>query len=73
MIGMLWFNNDPAKPLPEKIGEAAAYYRTKYGAVANVCIVNPKTLGDEQPIINGVTVKASKQIMPNHFFVGVEQ
>jgi hypothetical protein len=72
VIGLLWFDNDKTKPLPEKIGEAAAYYRTKYGGHPNVCLVNPKTLGDEQPAVSGVKVSASRQVMPNHFFVGVE-
>ena len=72
MIGLLWFDPDKTKTLPEKIGEAVAFYTAKYGGHPNTCIVNPATLGDQAPAIEGVTVKASKQVMPNHYFVGVD-
>ena len=71
-IGMLWYSPDKTKTLPEKIGEAVAFYRSKYGGTANVCFVNPQMIGEPPPTVPGMTVKTSKSVMPNHFWVGVE-
>lgn len=72
MIGMLWFNNDPKTDLADKIRQAADYYAQKYGKHPTVCLVNPKTLGEQAPAVDGVKVAPSRQVMPNHFFVGIE-
>lgn len=71
-IGLLWYSPDTTKTLPEKIGEAVTFYRAKYGGTANVCFVNPKMIGEQPPVVPGMTVKTSRSVMPNHFWVGVE-
>lgn len=73
MIGLLWYNPDPKTALADKIRQAVDFYRTKYGGHPNVCLVNPKTLGEQAPAVDGVRVDASKSVQVNHFFVGVEQ
>lgn len=72
MIGLLWFDNDQKKPLADKIRQAVDFYAKKYGGHPNVCLINPKTLSEQTPAVDGVKVNASRQVMPNHFFVGVE-
>ena len=67
--GMLWYDNDK-KPLAEKIAEAAAYYRDKYGQVPNCCHI-PEA--ESEANINDVRVVASPYILPNHLWIGVEQ
>ena len=71
-LGMLWFDNDKDTTLPDKISKAAAYYRTKYGETPNIVFTNPKTLGETIPAVPGFTVKATRSIMPNHLWMGVE-
>ena len=66
---MLWFDNDK-KPLAEKITEAAAYYRDKYGQAPNCCHV-PRS--ESATDINGIRVVASPYILPNHLWIGVAQ
>jgi len=68
-IGMLWFDNSKAS-LEDKISLAAEYYEKKYGAKPNVCIVHPSMLA-EKCQQNGISVRSSKQVMPNHLWIGV--
>jgi hypothetical protein len=78
-IGMLWFDNDPKAEINVKIERAVAFYRTKYGKTPNLCFVHPSMLrsaADEPqrlPSPNGsvVEVRASRSVLPNHFWIGV--
>ena len=85
-IGMLWFDDDPKRPLEEKIERAAKRYQEKYGVTPNLCYANPRTVGDAQPTINlrlptnkngkvtpQVTLKQARSILPNHFCLGVAE
>ena len=67
---MLWYDNEK-KPLAEKIGAAAAYYRRKYGQAPNCCHV---PAGVETPeTVGAVRVVTSPYILPNHLWIGVEE
>ncbi len=87
-IGMLWFDDDPKRPLEEKIERAAKRYQEKYGEPPNLCYANPRTVGDAQPTINlkansgksvaaahipQVMLKQARSILPNHFWLGVAE
>ena len=75
-IGMLWFDNDKRSDYPEKIARAAAYYHKKYGKAPNICFVHPgtiKTVKDDQLVHSqGVEIRISKTMLPNHFWIGVD-
>ncbi len=68
--GMLWFDNDPTSGLPEKVQRAADYYRRKYGAAPDLCLVHPHMLGKGQPALGTIEVEGEAGIQPNHFWVG---
>lgn len=76
-IGMLWFDNDPKAEISTKIERAARYYREKYGRQPNICFVHPSMLqegyltrpGEKER--NPIEVRASKSVLPNHFWIGV--
>lgn len=70
MIGMLWFDNDMKKDLVLKITEAAAYYRAKYGATPTFCYL---PFGSVTPTVEGLEIKATKQIQGNHLWIGVKK
>ena len=84
-IGMLWFDNDPAAGLSVKVERAAAYYRTKYGKTANLCFVHPSMIPvaapaapqqspDGKPLtMAGVEIRSNRSVLPNHFWIGVNQ
>lgn len=69
-FGMLWFDNDPKIALSEKIEEASAYYRKKYGQAPNQCIVNPVMLSDGRVKLSSLKITASPMILPNHLWIG---
>lgn len=70
-IGMLWFDNDNKADLATKIQRAASYYHTKYGKAPNICLVHPRTLGNNTCKGTGIEVKATRSVLPNHFWLGV--
>jgi len=71
-VGMMWLDADGKRPLEEKIERAADYYREKYGRFPNLCFVNTGTI-DNEKTIGKILVQPIKTILPNHFWLGVEQ
>ncbi len=71
--GMLWFDNDPKTALDQKIQQAAAYFRAKYGQFPDVCLVHPSMLAEPQHRAGRVTVRPLRIIAPNHLWIGVEE
>jgi hypothetical protein len=70
-IGMLWFDNDNKSDLATKIQRAATYYHSKYGKAPNLCLVHPKTLGDNLWKSGNIEVRTTRSVLPNHFWLGV--
>jgi len=86
-VGMLWFDNDPAKGLDDKIERAAAYYRKKYGRQPTICFIHPSMFptdnADESAQqknnaraeakirVGGLEIRSNQSILPNHFWIGV--
>lgn len=74
MIGMLWYDNDPRTDIASKIYQAVDYYMQKYHARPNLCYVHPSMIVPKaEDHISGVEVRTSKQVRPNHFWLGVEK
>jgi len=65
----MWFDNDPHRPLEEKVKKAVQRYREKFGRVPNICYVNPDLLSGDEIRLKSVRVVASSRILPNHFLV----
>ena len=80
-IGMLWFDNDKKTDYEAKIERAATYYRNKYGKTPNLCFVHPCMIpingskNTEKTSIKsqGVEVRTSKTMLPNHFWIGINR
>ncbi len=71
--GMLWFDDGP-QALKDKVERAVTFYGTKYGRTPTLCLVHPATLADgKEGVVAGVTLRSSRSVLPNHFFVGVEE
>ena len=70
-VGMLWFDNDNKSDLVTKINRAASYYHTKYGKAPNLCFVHPSMLGSNTWQGAGIEVRATRSVLPNHFWLGV--
>ena len=69
-MGMLWFDDAPHKSLAQKVREAAAYYRRKYGE-PRVCFVPPQALTAETLQVEGVRVLPLPTVPPHHLWIGV--
>ncbi len=70
--GMLWFDNDPKTELPEKITQAATYYKKKYGLTPTTCFVNPKMVEKKKSKQGNIEVRATKTIMPHYLWIGAD-
>lgn len=71
-VGMLWFDNSSSS-LEHKVGQAVGYYTQKYGHPPTHCLVHPKTLNGGKGTVAGVEVTVAHSVMPNHFWVGVDE
>lgn len=72
--GLLWFDNDPALSLSDKLPKAVRRYARKFGQEPNVCYVHPSALADgNQVTVGGVRVLPLPTVLRNHFWLGVEQ
>jgi hypothetical protein len=70
-IGMLWFDDGP-KPLQEKVAQAVAFYEDKFGNKPTHCLVHPTTLNGGEGLVGSVLVRKARNVMPNHYWIGVE-
>jgi len=70
-IGMLWYDDDSKRPFSEKVARAVDYYKAKYGSVPTVCFVNPATLKDSPDTAAGVQIRPARNVMVDHFWLGV--
>jgi len=68
--GLLWFDDDPRRRMEEKVEQAAARYRQKFGVAPNVCYVNDKALGQAEVRVGSVSVLPASTVRPHHFWVG---
>ncbi|HEX9680352.1 MAG TPA: hypothetical protein VGA32_02785 [Anaerolineales bacterium] len=71
-IGMLWFDEGPGS-VKEKVARAAEFYAAKYGEKPTVCLLHPDTLGSLEGRVGGIQLLAQRSILPNHFWIGVEE
>jgi hypothetical protein len=83
-VGLLWFDNDPERPIEEKVRRAAKRYQEqrpepvegKFGQAVNTCYINPISLngngalGDEFHC-GQVKVIVTPHALPHHFWLGV--
>jgi hypothetical protein len=72
--GLLWFDDTPTRATADKIARAVARYNQKYGHKPDVCYVHPSLLpvGETVPI-DGVQILTSHGVLPNHFWLGVQE
>ena len=71
--GLLWFDSDPQRGLAAKIEDAARRYREKFGVPPDTCYVNQAALGADAPAGMALRIVPAVNILPHHFWVGVEE
>ncbi len=71
--GMLWFDDHTHRDLKTKIMRAVIYFESKYGQRPTHCYVHPGMLLGPRFEIEGVIVSPLPTVLPNHFWIGVEE
>ena len=69
--GMLWLDADARRTLEEKVRRAVEYYKEKYGASPDLCLVNSSTFVGDELNVGDVKVQRAKTVLPHHFWVGL--
>jgi hypothetical protein len=72
-LGWLWFDDDPKTSLEQKVGQASARFRQKFGRPPRVCFVSLRTLGDQPLALGPVQVRGANNVLPGHFLFVVEE
>jgi len=68
--GLLWFDDDPRRAMAEKVQQAAARYRQKFGTMPDVCYVNDKAIDRTEVRVGDLRVRPASTVLPNHFWIG---
>lgn len=80
--GLLWFDDSKKKPLSQKISEAQARYKEKFGVFPNTIFINPHdgAKDDVQFEIcrlfiekDGGTLSTKPTVMANHIWLGIDE
>jgi hypothetical protein len=78
-VGLLWYDGDPARGVATKAVEAARRYREKFGVAPDTCYVHRAAIAGVDtvvPLQDGASsvlrLRPAANILPNHFWVGVE-
>lgn len=69
---MLWFDDESARTVEEKIERAAKHYAGKYGSQPTLCYVHPSMLNGDQVKANGIEIRTANTVLPHHFWLGHE-
>jgi hypothetical protein len=72
-LGWLWFDDDPKTSLEEKVSQASARFRQKFGRAPRVCYVSLTALGETQPAPGPVQVQGASNVLRGHFLFVVEE
>ena len=72
--GLLWFDDNPTRPVTDKIERAVQRYQQKYGHNPDVCYVHESEIrgqlavGDMKPA-GDVKIVPAKSVLPHHFWL----
>lgn len=70
--GLLWYDDDPKRSLPDKVRLAVRYYREKHGHEPNVCYIHRAEWEDGVSMVDGVVLRTTPYILAYHMWLGVE-
>ena len=71
--GLLWFDDNPTRPVGDKIERAVQSYKKKYGHSPNVCYLNPMHLKEgDANLAEDVRILPTNSVLPCHFWLGIQ-
>ncbi|MBM3188932.1 MAG: hypothetical protein FJZ90_09445, partial [Chloroflexi bacterium] len=68
--GMLWFDDSPKRSLSDKVAQAVAHYRSKYGGAPNTCYVHAGSLAGGEAVRSDLRIIGAADVLPHHFWLG---
>ncbi len=68
--GLLWFDDDPRRQIVEKVLQAAARYRQKFGSAPDVCYVSEQMLDGDEMRVGDLRILPASTVRPHHFWIG---
>ncbi|HEV7129826.1 MAG TPA: hypothetical protein VGN32_20505 [Ktedonobacterales bacterium] len=75
-LGVLWFDDDPKRPLAQKVEQAVVRYRERLGRAPDLCQLNPAqaaALATQKAAgLPALRLVADASVRPNYFLVGSE-
>jgi hypothetical protein len=70
-IGLLWYNPKLMQDYDKALDEVRDYYYKKYNRSGSVTVyVNPSCVKETK--LQGITIKATRSVLPNHIWIGQE-
>lgn len=67
---LFWFDDNTKRKLADKIADAAARYKAKFGIWPTICYTNPADL--VEPVnVAGIQVEARRNVLRYHLMVGM--
>lgn len=68
MLFLVWYDEDPKKPVSEKIAAAVDAYHVRFSSAPELVLVNVRDYVD----FAGLLVRSERTVQPNTFWVGRE-
>jgi hypothetical protein len=76
-LGLLWYDDDARRPVPQKIAEAVARYQERVGGRPTVCQLNPRQAASlasaKAAALPHVRLVPDETLRSNYFLVGIEE
>ena len=69
-IGLLWFDDDPKRPVVAKLDEAVERYEERFGSRPTLVYLHPAQA--EGIIYRRLSVRGDASLRRNHFLIGVD-
>lgn len=69
--GLLWFDDDPARSIADKVSRAVQRYQQKYGHNPDVCYVHPGQMPEHELSVGPVKVLTAPTVLLHHFWLCV--
>ena len=69
--GVLWFDANLKLDLQAVADRAAHYVLGKYGCMPTICFVHPGVLSQKTRLKNGLEIRPSRYVLPNHLWLEI--
>lgn len=72
-VGMLWLDDDPDQNVDARVRRGAEHFRRTVGRLPNVVVLHPNAAGRAASRTAGLLVQSSRDVQPNHAWIGIRE